>query len=53
MRNAIVAMQKDRPYLFGKATIPPDIDAQKKGRTNGDQVSESALAAKRADYGAL
>ena len=52
MKNALTALQKDRPYLFSKL-LPPETDATQKGKQSTEITSAEALALKRQSYGAL
>lgn len=52
MKDALTALQKERPYLFTKLAFP-ETDARNKGRANGDTISADVMAQKRAGYGTL
>ena len=53
MKDAIAALQKSRPYLFGKGAQQPRTDASNKGTTNPEITSADLAAQKRSKYGAL
>lgn len=52
MGKALEALQKSRPYLFGKVQ-PTTTDARNKGRTDGETDVAALLDAKRLQYGAI
>lgn len=53
MEDAIKALIKERPYLFGKETERPITDGKQKGRSTQEALNADAIARKRKGYAPL